>query len=151
MIMQSFPQEHELLRLCESEPQLTDRGDVPWFYNELTLTAVQGDDRVECTICPGYNQLKFRWLQGNGEQMNFHLDGVVEELRVETEGAAAALIATFREENGIGPLRIQFKPTINVQWPTGRLPGRLSNRFGDLGKWTGDPRSEVLGPQRSSG
>jgi hypothetical protein len=114
-MMDSFPQEHELLRLFGSQPQLSDRGDVPWFYNELTFQLAAGNDRLECTICPGYGQLRVRWIQGTSEQLSLLLDGAVKELQIDTADGAEALIATFKEGSRRKQLRIQVKPAIQVQ------------------------------------
>jgi hypothetical protein len=119
--MKPFPDQYELLSLFESDPVLTD-AKVPWAYNHLTFTRTIGESRIECEIEPGYETLKFRWVQHGAEVMDLDLHWV-SGLTVECDGGREALVAHFRERSGLLPLRIQFAPSIRVSWgTTGNLP-----------------------------
>jgi hypothetical protein len=133
-MMHAFPQEHELLSLFGSQPQLTDRGDVPWYYNELTFTRVRDNAQLECMICPGYGQLGVRWLQGGSEQLSLFLDGVVKELQIDTTGGAQALVATFKNGSGRKTLRIQVSPTISVQLGDNGEPASVGVAAASMGR-----------------
>lgn len=114
--MKPFPDQHELIALFESEPVLTD-AKVPWTYNHLQFTRTIGDSTVECAIEPGYETLRFRWLQRGVEVMDLDLHWV-SGLSVECEHGREALVAHFRERGGRLPLRIQLAPNIHVSWGT---------------------------------
>ncbi len=114
--MNPFPEQHELISLFESEPVLTD-AKVPWSHNHLRFTRTIGDSTVECAIEPGYETLRFHWLQRGVEVMNLDLHWV-SGLRAERERGREAMIAHFRKHSGIMPLHIQLAPSIHVSWST---------------------------------
>ena len=114
--MSPFPDEYELISLFESEPVLAD-AKVPWTYNHLRFTRTIGESTVECVIEPGYETLKFRWVQSGTEVVSLDLHWV-SGITVECEGGREALVAQFRERHGVLPVRIQLAPTIHVSWGT---------------------------------
>jgi hypothetical protein len=111
-----FPEQYELIALFESEPVLTD-AKVPWTYNHLRFTRAIGDNTVDCAIEPGSETLRFRWLQHGAEVLDLDLRGV-SGVTVECESGREALVAHFRKDRGVWPVRIQFTPAIHVSWGT---------------------------------
>ena len=114
--MNIFPDQYELISLFESEPVLAD-AKVPWSYNRLRFTRTIGDSTVECIIEPGYETMKFRWVQGDTKVLDLDLHAV-SGITVECEGGREALVAHFREGRGVSPVRIQLAPAVHVSWGT---------------------------------
>lgn len=114
--MKPFPEEHELIWLFESEPTLADEG-VIWYYNYLTFTTERGNDYVECSISPAYEELKFRWSRNGIELVNLDLK-TVSGLEVIKAEDADLLKATFMQGSGLQPLLIKLKPNVWVSWGT---------------------------------
>lgn len=114
--MDIFPEQYELISLFESEPVLTD-ANVPWPYNRLQFTRTIGESIVECIIEPGYETLKFRWLQRGTEVLNLDLR-CVSGITVECKDGREALVVLFPEGWGALPIRIQLAPAIHVSWGT---------------------------------
>jgi hypothetical protein len=109
-----FPEEHELLALFEVEPTLLDAG-IPWVYNTLTFASLRDGHRVECTIVPGYGELRVAWSNAAQSLVDIRLNQV-EGLRVEIGKTREALVAEFSEKTGLGLLTIELKPTIRLTW-----------------------------------
>ena len=114
--MKPFPDQHELIALFESEPVVKDVG-VPWAYNHLTFTRTVGENRIECEIEPGYQELRFLWFQRGVVVVDLDLSWV-SGLIVEREHGRESLIARFRERSGLLPLRIQISPSVYISWGT---------------------------------
>lgn len=114
-VMNTFPEEWELLALFEVEPTITDR-DVPWYYNRLTFETTRGDDHIRCEIEPGYEKLNIVWWRGAKEKMTLELNWV-NGLRVVTGGGTDYLVASFREKHLLD-LEFHLKPEVRLRWGT---------------------------------
>ena len=111
--MKPFPEEFELTDFFKSEPILADAG-VPWAYNRLKFIRKIGEDIVECEIAPGYETLKFRWIQKGTETINLDLNHV-SGLEIQNSNGREVLHIHFQSRSRFLPLRIQFVPSIQVE------------------------------------
>jgi len=111
-----FPAEHECISVFESEPRLTD-ADLPWTCNTLHFDLSRGDQRVECEIHPGYEQLTFRWFRNSDELVNLELREV-KGLEIDSSHDMESLIVKFKDDGVLRDLRIRLKPAFHVLWGT---------------------------------
>lgn len=111
-----FPAEHELISIFESEPRLDD-ADLPWTYNTLHFVLTRGDQRVECEIHPGYEQLAFRWFRDADELVNLELREV-KGLEIDLSHDMETMVVKFNDEGALRDLRIRLSPTFHVLWGT---------------------------------
>jgi hypothetical protein len=113
--MQPFPKEHDLIRFFECEPVLLDRG-LPWAYTRLTFLSDRGDDRIACEMEPASEIFDFRWSRNGEEIIRLDLNWAT-GLELDFTDGHERLRVCFRSP-AIGPLEIQLRPTIHVQWST---------------------------------
>jgi hypothetical protein len=114
--MNPFPDEHELLWLFESEPELLDpEEDISWYYNTLTFRTTRGSDTITCTILPSHTDLEI-WWERDGEEIVHLPVSRVAELFVRKEQDREYLEARFPEDMGLHPLRLTLKPFIRISW-----------------------------------
>ncbi len=116
--MSPFPAEHELIGLFESEP-IVELQKVPWAYNHLTFVRTIGENTLHCELEPGYETLKFRWVQRDVELVNLDLHWV-SGITIETKPGMEVLVVHCRNRAALLPLKIQFRPTVQVTWGTSR-------------------------------
>ncbi len=118
--MDPFPEQHDLISIFETEPEVLDP-DVPWFYNRLTFVTHRGSDKVTCVIEPASRILQIDWSR-NGERMVTLDLNWVESLEVVTEQPVETLTARFDPNVPLESCVLQLKPSVYVRWGTSMGP-----------------------------
>ncbi len=70
----TFPEEHELLWLFESEPELLDTEEgFPFFYNTSTYHIFRFGFEILCSFQPSYGDMDLTILQNGIKIIDFHI------------------------------------------------------------------------------
>ena len=112
--MDQFPQEHELISVFESEPELLDP-DLPWAYNRLTFKTQRGDDHVVYVIEPASRMVQIEWSRNGDRVVSLDLNSV-SSLEIVTESPVEQITAHFSEDGPVHPCVLQLKPAVRLSW-----------------------------------
>jgi hypothetical protein len=112
--MIQLPEEHELLWLFETEPELFEP-DEPWCFNILTFSVARGPDELRCIITPYYGDLQIHWKQTSHKILDLSLS-YVERLQVQKENGRELMVAEFDPSINFKPLELQLKPSVYLSW-----------------------------------
>ncbi|WP_462172226.1 hypothetical protein [Pseudoalteromonas xiamenensis] len=112
--METFPENHELIGLFESEPILTDPKQEHWFYNQLTFHTQRGDDELTVKINGCYGDLSILWKQSSRELMNFKFEKLSSmEVEMQTKDEFLTAIGSFADFEML--LKLRLKPQIAIE------------------------------------
>lgn len=113
-MIEDFPENHELIWLFESEPEVLDPQE-PWIFNTITFRTQRKGLEVMCSVLPSYGDLSLRLFLQETEIVAVDLFSI-RRISIRKEKGREALVAEFGEASDFKTFELQLKPHVHLSW-----------------------------------
>ncbi|WP_216323067.1 hypothetical protein [Deinococcus aestuarii] len=113
-MIEDFPENHELIWLFESEPEILNPQE-PWLFNTITFKTQRNGLEVVCSILPSYGDLSLRLSLQETEIVAVDFFRI-RRSSIRNEKGCEALVVEFGEASDFKTFELQLKPHVHLSW-----------------------------------
>lgn len=117
-IVNSFPEEYELLDLFESEPIIYDLS-TPFFYNNLIYKLIRSNGTLKFEVEPGSHWARVTLTQGEIDIIDLELNHI-KSVEIEKRNNQEFIHLSFHKDQDLKKLVLKTKPEFSMTWGTDR-------------------------------